>query len=124
MDIDNMPAGRDMDKLIAEKVFGWDDFWCNDRQLMGYPPCEQVSIMEAERHPVPYYSTDIAATWEVVEKVASLGCGYMVEDAEEGHICTFFKGFKFPRRIDEYEAEADTAPLAICRAALKAVQEC
>lgn len=53
-----MNPSRELDALIAEKVFGFeliDDFWFKD---------ETKITMR-----IPLYSTDIAAAWEVVEKI-------------------------------------------------------
>lgn len=60
--------GRELDRQIAEAL-GWVDFW-ESRDgvwLMGYPPVEQGAGIDAERHPVPAYSTDLEAAWSLVE---------------------------------------------------------
>ncbi len=74
---------------------------------------------------ISYYSTDIAAAWEVVHK-------FVPEPFEERppNIKIVHNGFKWFVRVTirqiaktdgEKRATADTLPLAICRAALKAV---
>src|SRR5688572_11412393 len=68
-----MKPGRELDALVAEKVMGlaWDTFtddygeqlyvlW--DRKKVGGPPAGDL-------WPLPRYSEDIAAAWEVVERV-------------------------------------------------------
>jgi hypothetical protein len=77
----------------------------------------------------PAYSTDIAAAWEVVEKVwATLPkTGYGTfrallhrRDPDGRWICEFAPNAHGDWRTHA-TAEADTAPLAICLAALRAV---
>lgn len=88
------------------------------------------SITEEDRayrwKPIPAYSEDIAAAWLVVEKIESLG--YYVEvglcNAKYGsmkrawcHVADYGEDGRFVG-----EAYEDTAPMAICLAALKAVE--
>lgn len=66
---------------------------------------------------VPPYSTDIKAAWEVIEKIAGdkkRGIAYLSLHGYEGRgfFCSLGKG----------DAGGDTAPLAICLAALKAIE--
>ncbi len=77
------------------------------------------------------YSTDIAAAWEVVEKITDtdpLGGGdCMVRiDYQTGAQCVvqiYYPGPP-PKRFEiKREATADTAPMAICLAALEAVSD-
>ena len=66
---------------------------------------------------VNWYSTDIAAAWEVVEKLKADGFSLMAE--WDDHDGMWYFGFS---NASSYKAgEADTAPHAICLAALKAV---
>ena len=73
---------------------------------------------------MPHYSTDIAAAWELVEKLntAPFLCDFYLdrnadwEDGEPGSWCAEFGPDL------HHKAFARTAPLAICLAALKAVQ--
>jgi hypothetical protein len=88
----NMPAGREMDALIAEKVI--DPDWVKLKNLC------------------PHYSTDIAAAWELVEKMK-----YFTLYRGDGYWECEYSG-QYLESID-----AETAPLAICRAALLAVIE-
>lgn len=71
--IAQMEAGRELDALVAEKVMGWTMF---SYQMLGsggagefrwIPPGRRDHVSNIA--PVPRYSTDIAAAWEVVEKV-------------------------------------------------------
>ena len=117
-----MNAGRDLDALVAERVMGWVH---HPEQILGMPPSTQAEFWtymsgESRHHvpAIPSYSTSLAAAWEVVEK---------------------FRGFEIIRIMDQYVVHipasilkddylvegivADTAPLAICLAALKAVEK-
>lgn len=105
-----MEAGREMDIRVAEKIFPDDAFpWHHQCDYSGCFRC----LSNAE-----HYSTDISAAWQVFEKLRQFG--------------DFELGFRFGKwavrsgRIPQVAAyttvtEADTAPLAICRAALKAL---
>ena len=92
MDIDKMKAGRELDMLVSEMMGG------------NFRP----------------YSTSIAAAWLVVEKMDER-FGF---DGHNGF--TIVKGndglwyVEFPNPNWE-DGQADTAPLAICRASLLSV---
>jgi hypothetical protein len=111
-----MKPGRELDALIAEKV-------------MGLSVIEPLRLYY--RHPtmvtneIPDYSTDIAAAWQVVEKIkAQIKPGrkerrdftVMFVDGEwlVGWSLEFGGGM-------EGMSAAATAPHAICLAALKAI---
>jgi len=89
-EINEMPAGREMDELIATKIFGW----LTARLTRGlWNPKNHDSIHYSCDEPdeVLPYSTDIAAAWQIIEKIGG-------EDKS-----------------------AEKVALAICHAALKAV---
>lgn len=126
-----MTAGRECDALVAEKVMGYT---LSDLSLPAYPKYKLFDIESGEFSgyvkEVPHYSTDIAAAWEVVErmpipfklekcweKAYQIGpegwsaCWCTDADCEgcnENSRCT-----------NGDDAWAETAPLAICRCALK-----
>lgn len=107
--IDAMPAGRELDALVAEQVLG------KKVELYRLCPVPYHRFKDTEQG-IPYYSTDIAAAWEVVEKVQRINGRFRVD------IVGPCQG------SDEYSvgflpmlSGYGTAPLAICRAALKAV---
>jgi len=71
---------------------------------------------------VPHYSTEIAAAWEVVERLHELNwsfhldnVGFNSEIEKEWRVCLLAKG--------HVVADGESAPEAICRAALAAVGE-
>lgn len=96
-----MPAGREMDEMIARKVIN-----------------RKIGIRAYDRR-LPHYSTDIAAAWEVAEKLGSFWIDHTVSDL--GIDVEFFTSLDHSK--ERLVATADTAPLAICRAALLAVME-
>jgi hypothetical protein len=116
--IDAMPAGREMDALVAEKVMGFvvmrhrdvdgQHIEHNPDELMRGPDGEAPRY--AYMVPVDHYSTDIAAAWEVVEKLVS----------EQGLHLWWHNVWLVDFALSGAQ-RAETAPLAICRAALKTV---
>lgn len=94
IDIDAMPAGRELDEQIARQIFNWQD---------------------VKRAEAPYYSTNIAAAWQVVERMKPLGVWLV--DLQDYYKAAFLNS---DDDVVGGEASAETAPLAICCAALKA----
>ena len=135
MNIDEMPAGREMDALVAEKVMGWNHIHDRAVRLMGLPP--EATVMWGEDvcpHllPILSYSTDIANAWRIVETLATEG--YLTSVAwEPGRDGRSYASVQMildrnliadlvlnnPREMD---GRGRTAPLAICRAALKLME--
>ena len=110
-----MNAGRELDALIAEKVMGLAGVRDGKSWLYGdnwtYHKKGVLCL-------VPHYSTQIADAWQVVEKMKEHGA-----DEHNGITIMYDENrwyVEFPLPSWEY-AEAPTAPLAICLAALKAV---
>ena len=103
--IDQLAAGPRLDSLIAEKLMNW--LPKNREETWALIPC---------------YSTDIAAAWLVVEKLKALnqrlGLSQGIVDQDEEWVFTFTDWTTTKRSEPVY---AETAPLAICRAALKTV---
>lgn len=139
-----MPDGREMDGLIAERIFGHTEleYVCISPILPNEK--ELVSIQGGNmKFRVPYYSTEISHAWEIVEKITrSLDklytddgeiYGYWTLDrlgydcCQDGKLdidgvhgqwrCRFSMNKSDEERIDNH-ATADTAALAICRASL------
>ena len=100
MNIDEMPAGTEMDRCVAEKVMGWDPSeWHQGQDCRRWKP-----------------SNDIAHAWEVVEKIRD-------RYAVSLHAGILPSGFTpYAAMVKGIKSYADTAPLAICRAVLKAVE--
>jgi len=103
MNYDDMPAGREMNKLVAETFFG---------------PC--FFVMEGDREEdlvwehasglVPRYSEEIAAAWPVAEKLEGEARDKFHDIM--GDVCAM---------NDLWLMTATEAALTICRAALHAV---
>lgn len=114
MSTNQMVAGREMDALIAERVMGWAwrSYWAGDEEVIGlFPPPPHSSFSEHDQY--PEYSTDIASAWLVVEKV-HVTHRFLIEDGLGDKRWVVMFG-----HVVEC---ADTAALAICRAALQAVE--
>jgi len=111
MNYDKMPAGPKMDALVAEQVMG-----C--RYIADYCRWELPSGRWSTEP--PSYSTDIAAAWEVVEHI-SPDLAISVARLPDMDYSVLIYGHTRETVGFSVEVYADTAPLAICRAALKAV---
>jgi hypothetical protein len=104
----NMPAGREMDALIAEKVMklkmeGSHHYWMNGAGAVAS---------------IPRYSTDIAAAWDVVEKINSTQMdedGYQIVAKFHHYIRDVCSGIEF--------LSAAGAAYVICRTALLTVND-
>lgn len=97
-----MKPGRELDLLVAEKVMGYQLF---DSELANEGLSNSLHVAD-----IPKYSTDIAAALGVVEKMKDAGfsCGVF----REKWVC-LIGNVSGP--------DCNTAPHAICLAALKAV---
>lgn len=105
---------RELDKLVAEHIFGWADFSGKHDFLYGCPPS-----FDDVRREVPHYSTNLQDTWEIVEELKNAGLKiaiYIDADITTCHITDAPSSF-----MTVWEVEADTPQLAICLAALKAL---
>lgn len=113
--------GRELDVLVAEKVMGWraHTIWGTDYEVGSGEPVRRICY-------APYYSTDIAAAWDVVQKMREDRRKVLVH-WENGQTSAYNEEFweveiSGPLRLDAaFRAHADTAPHAICIAALRAV---
>lgn len=112
-----MKAGRELDALIAEKVMGWKRVPGDDDQDSAWDTGDPEGYFPYEHNFRP--SIDIAAAWQVVEKLPYL---FTLTTNNPYHPTTpeteWFASFQA-----EYEAEGCSPPHAICLAALKAVEE-
>ena len=119
MTYDTQKAGRALDALIAEKVMGQTIEW------IGGDPFLTNLIYEGRGGSystnAPRYSTDIAAAWEVVEKLGDMSVHHFYDPTLEEWF--YHVAWRSPDGIEHHcSAEANTAPYAICLAALKAVR--
>lgn len=114
-----MDAGRELDATVAEKVMGL--------QVMIHNPGsgEWRTLYAGGDTPLlPYYSSDPAAAWSVVERMRELGWYWeIVGRSNEPYIGAWFYGGPTNPSKGTHDGYADTMPLAVCRAALAALEE-
>lgn len=130
--ITSMPAGKEIDELVAEKILGESKpiyshvhsnvlsvIWSNEKSWYCSPDYFTGDICEW----IPKaFSTDIAAAQEVINVMAREPFTWRIESIHTTESNIKWKAWlcgNLPDgRIVEFRAEADTIPLAICRAAL------
>ena len=130
MNVDEMPAGQELDVLIAEKVLGWirheqETEWDHIISVHWTMP-NSTTVLD-----FPRFSQDIAAAWEVVEQITRpYGVSLRLVGPEYADDWTFSSGWHATFIESRYTftdvgegSTADTASLAICRAAYKFVEE-
>lgn len=129
IDIAKLTAGRELDALVAEKVMGWRkvarvEAWDHGPdQKTGGP---QVNWFGGppdfpewnNGQPVRCYSTDIAEAWLVVEKLRPGKFVWIKDCGSFGWRVEILSSNSTDVQVD-FAVVADTATLAICRAALK-----
>lgn len=139
-----MIAGKDLDRLIAQKVFGFtkDHEWseedpaekehvlrcCNNCEGIWDECCEEPPLGSCYLTPKPY-SRDIHAAWEILEFLASrrpTSITMNINIKPDGSYLIY----SFEQGEDSYGrwrdkglgfTAAEKAPLGICLAALKAI---
>lgn len=125
VEVERMRAGREMDALIAERVFGLVP--CQDKcHTMGHPmhiplPCH-ANPDAPTKGGETRYSTNISAAMAVLDKV---DVWHIVKSDLAQPPYTVFVAIhegEHSSRMRKAEAEAETVELAICRAALLAIQ--
>jgi hypothetical protein len=122
---DPLPAGRELDALVAEKVMGWIDVKKHPiANAFGQAVMEDYVGKPASTAPqpvlVPRYSTMIQEAWKVADKLRGDAQFVAVISGKgpqgvQPWIC------KVNREGSFLEERADTAPHAICLAALKGI---
>ena len=125
----NMPAGREMDALVAEFVMEWlpnpgpakispiRGFFRQGKKHLEWMSMEDVDSMSPEDKIVPHFSTDIAAAWLVVEKITDPH--QMTQEMMQNMVNTKF-GYWWDQ-ANLWAMTALEAAEAICRVALLAV---
>lgn len=118
----NMPAGRALDALIEHHIIKTQVPRNSDGHL-------SRSWVDGYGYENTFYSTDIAAAWDVVEKLKRDGFIWKSNGNEScGNLIYSFSFAKDDGGYEEYFQTFDSGitenslPLAICRAALLAVQ--
>lgn len=110
-----MNPGRELDALVAEKVMGWrlGEHLGMKRNVWKLPEGQKLNGLDWCNEP-PLYSTNIAAAWEVIEKLNICIEVLRVKEAQTG-------SWQYVASTVSGRTIADAAPHAICLAALKAV---
>lgn len=118
----NLPPGRELDALVAEKVMGLEPWPEQDSRWECKAFRAPIIPQGVEPKPCapPNYSTGIAAAWEVVEKLVALDYRVRVTAYRDN---SYGVTLSFPLSAGKRDGlfEAETAPHAICLAALKAI---
>jgi hypothetical protein len=110
-------AGRETDAEVARRVFGVGEIveWS-----AGYPVFyERVSDKALEPRPLPPYSTEMGAAWVLAEWMKEHGSSFLLNWGEDDGLweCSWITGGERYTGLSQYPA------LAICRAALAAMEE-
>jgi hypothetical protein len=135
-----MEAGPKMDALVAERVMGWERGGADDhtrpahRESKDFPGTILNDFDSKGPHDyltspgpggrvyfcgcpssadLPSYTTSIADAWEVVEKLRKNGTLELIDYGSEGWGLYYEN-----RKAASVDAQAVTAPLAICTVAL------
>ena len=104
---------QEINRLVAEEVMRWEVKGYNG---YGNPFVNKYSDL----HESPFNpSGDIRDAWLVVERFKNSGLEISIYTDAEGSTCHIIDAPSSLMTI--WEREADTVPLAICKAALKAV---
>lgn len=110
-EIDQLPAGREMDLLVETLVLR--------RQKVGHAVTCRNCAEADEAYGLMPRSTNISAAWEVLEKLcAEIDNTIRLQAFPD---IGWYIDLWVEREGGMIEACGDTAPLAICRAALKAM---
>ena len=112
-----------IDRLVAEKVMGLKVYFRPGPTMQIPCPENRPGCLVWHGRAIPHYSTDFTATLEVAEKMREIGKD--LDFARElAGILALQGHFKLPGQVLwNLFYGLETAPLAICRAALKAVRE-
>ena len=118
---DEMEAGPELDALVAEIVMGWKLKRFNDGGIViiGDVPPDATHLICCPSHPRAFLwspSQDIAAAWQVVEKMQADGFEFTMRGHPDGWVEVAI--FHYKRNL--FGRWTELAPLAICVAALKA----
>lgn len=119
-----MNPGRDLDALIAHQIFDLPvhrtggDWTIGPREL--YDDHGSMEVLNS----LPEYSTDIAAAWDIVEKLGHFGSSFSLleehcgEFGQEGFVA------KFRTHDGDWSkvGYSESAPHAICLAALNLIK--
>jgi len=112
---------REIDRLVAEKVMGWKV--SKGRSGLEWYEANENGKFEFIRSVTDFEpSTDIRDAWQVVEKMREGKIFSLCDAWDENDEPIFYANFQYNDgyHVVNYDAYAETAPLAICLAALEA----
>lgn len=115
---------RDIDKLIAEKVFNWElmkDTSMVKAGFLTYRRMSRTLVMDWQEAIVPEFSIDISAAWQVIEWLEVRGIVSVSNADDNGKGCVFIPYVFRGRGLKSVSASASCYPRAICLVALRAV---
>lgn len=105
--------GRDLDRMVAEKVFGYEVGMVGDKFVYRSPGgCGTYECQRLHAKDLPEFSTDIAAAWPVVEKLKDRVIDLLYHPEADA----------WSVMIGDLNTTGYTAPHAICLAALRAIE--
>lgn len=126
----------DLNTLIAEKIMGWKKMtFIPTIRGLDWMWSHKEGCLANDAQTVPLYTTDISAAWEVVEKLKTVNPDiYHLSRALKLYLHYQGTGYgwwaEFELENDHagddqtcWHAQAPTAPLAICLAALKTTEK-
>ena len=129
-----MVAGRELDALVQEHIFGWTWVTEDEEQPEQVPflvssdgdsgiyyPKVAAEFPDIQPHFLPPRSTSIAAAWEVVAHPRFLPHEISITKTASDDFHCQIVGVLSGTDGERFEAYADTAPHAIALAALAAV---
>jgi|ERR1041385_845440 hypothetical protein len=126
MDVNQLEAGKQLDARVALEVLGWrhNADYNNVEAHWSLNIFEWVDASGIATNILPDFSTDISAAWKVVEKFPAIVIQRATsrDGTRSGYMCSLplEANGREGQPVKSLNAEADTAPLAICRAALAA----
>src|SRR3990167_9984414 len=111
IEIDKLEAGRELDAMIADRVMGFSfNSYGHSFTGHGHPGWHALDKL-------PAFSNNIAAAWQVVEKMRlSPWRWFEMAHRPSGYMCNMTGNV-------QHSIYAPTAPLAICKAAPKALEK-
>ena len=127
-EISEIKAGPELDVAIVSRVFG-ENIRSGGKIVPldnGYATWVNSTLEHLYVVPLPPYSANIDLAWKVVEKMREK-YHFTLSDDTNSEIGTHWLAHFYNNRVtpfissDSFSSRSETAPLAICRAALLAV---
>lgn len=126
LEVDSL-SDRELEMAVAEEVMG-----AETRLVLNQSDGEQYTLVVPVRHdgklrgwtPVPPYARSISDAWAVAVMLGlyvgpAIRYGETMEDEDKGWAATLV-GYRLWEGLEPEDGFGETAPLAICRAAVKA----